>query len=417
MNRLLFFLFLFCSVLAPAQCPRLSSVMVNSCGSPEGVNEYLVVQSQDGGITNIKQLRIRYGTSTTFATSLVLNGSVTNFWVSNSTYISQLNAAINVPGCSCQAVDTALAMDVPAHKNLVILPSTVNYATYVLDNLCATSNNQIYVAFFDPTKASGTGSIAGFNNTGNFGNHQATSQLRYFDFRLIGTTVCDSLVAYDRSLLLRLNGTPGNEDGSTVTFEYNGTTTYANSGCTSPPSPLPIEWGNMQAIANKHSVVVKWESLSEKQNLGFNLWRGRHPQDLEQIAFLPSQGDSDSKQFYIFTDLSPYSGLNFYRLEQLDKEGASAFSPYLSVNLSTEQDYLSCHFNAAQKLIRIEAPKPIAGRFELLDFQGRKVWEASFLGLESHEEIRLSSLAPALYVYRFVDMSGMLYTGKLWVSD
>ena len=91
--------------------------------------------------------------------------------------------------------------------------------------------------------------------------------------------------------------------------------------------PLAVAVANFQATAQRDGIQVAWESASEIDNLGFNLYRSAEPaapQDF--LAFVPSQAPGSSQGFaYDWLDSDVASGQTYhYWLEAVDLMGSSA---------------------------------------------------------------------------------------------
>ena len=94
-------------------------------------------------------------------------------------------------------------------------------------------------------------------------------------------------------------------------------------------SPTLVELFFFEATAQDDSVVVKWETASEIDNVGFHLWRstrknGKYRRITEEL--MPAQGSAMMGAVYSYddTDVLP-SKRYFYKLEDIDINGVSTF--------------------------------------------------------------------------------------------
>ena len=74
----------------------------------------------------------------------------------------------------------------------------------------------------------------------------------------------------------------------------------------------------------------------------------------ETIAKIMGQGNSSGLTNYEYLDRHPFSGINYYRLNQVDFSGESSYSDVISVNN-----------NAPPKLYFRAFPNPSKGRLNL----------------------------------------------------
>lgn len=92
-------------------------------------------------------------------------------------------------------------------------------------------------------------------------------------------------------------------------------------------SPLPVTLGNFEATRqDETSVLIRWETLSEHDNAGFEIQRSENGTDYEILGFTDAIGNSHVKQSYQFTDAQNTRSA-YYRLKQIDMNGEFKYSP------------------------------------------------------------------------------------------
>lgn len=89
---------------------------------------------------------------------------------------------------------------------------------------------------------------------------------------------------------------------------------------------LPIELGEFKAYPLTNSVDLNWTTLSEKNNKLFEVERSGDAMNFTKIGEVAGAGNSNSHKNYKFQDLSPKNGSNYYRLKQIDNDGAFKYS-------------------------------------------------------------------------------------------
>ncbi len=149
------------------------------------------------------------------------------------------------------------------------------------------------------------------------------------DYGLIGN-VSDLRLTLVNSVV----GLPGVNGGTILNPQVNRTglteanlnNTFFLGSINSTSSPLPITLVSFTAVPENHEVKLNWETTAEVNNNYFTIQRSEdavHWQDLQQI---PGSGNTNTDSKYSATDLSPYPGLSYYRLQQTDFDGRSSFS-------------------------------------------------------------------------------------------
>lgn len=113
---------------------------------------------------------------------------------------------------------------------------------------------------------------------------------------------------------LRRNSTTDNNNNSTDFTVQNPT----------PFNTLPISLLSFKPRLNDDQTVrVDWATAMEENSSHFVVERSQNTQDFIQIAQIDAAGDSQQLKNYLYTDLQPLAGINYYRLVQVDKDGRS----------------------------------------------------------------------------------------------
>ncbi|REK51357.1 MAG: T9SS C-terminal target domain-containing protein [Bacteroidetes bacterium] len=124
----------------------------------------------------------------------------------------------------------------------------------------------------------------------------------------------------------------------------NGLTTpggMASAG--NGPSPLPVELIHFSAAkSGKEQVVCEWTTAGEINNDRFEVEAAREKDGLivfEKIGVIAGAGTISENRDYSFTDNSPLSGRNYYRLKQIDFDGSSRYSQTVIVYFSKNKNF------------------------------------------------------------------------------
>ncbi|MDZ7897832.1 MAG: T9SS type A sorting domain-containing protein [Arcicella sp.] len=87
---------------------------------------------------------------------------------------------------------------------------------------------------------------------------------------------------------------------------------------------LPVQLTYFQTeTTDNQKVNIRWETAQEINSNVFVLERSRNAIDYKTIATLEAAGESKTIKKYSFTDDSALFGTNYYRLSQVDKDGAA----------------------------------------------------------------------------------------------
>jgi streptogramin lyase len=94
-------------------------------------------------------------------------------------------------------------------------------------------------------------------------------------------------------------------------------------GCTAPPTNINLS--ALKAIPSNEKVTLKWQTETETDNTGFNIWRAEGFQKINE-EFIPALGSPVSGSEYDFVDQWVLNGKRyFYLLEDVATTGMSTF--------------------------------------------------------------------------------------------
>ena len=90
-------------------------------------------------------------------------------------------------------------------------------------------------------------------------------------------------------------------------------------------SVLPIELQRFDGFSLSEGINVQWETSAEWENNYFVLERSLDGITFEEIAYIQSLGSGNGVQNYSFLDMQAMEGTNYYRLKQIDLDGAESY--------------------------------------------------------------------------------------------
>lgn len=94
---------------------------------------------------------------------------------------------------------------------------------------------------------------------------------------------------------------------------------------------LPIELLSFNGRKNGSRVLLDWSTATETNNHFFTIERSVDGQHFDAIGRLDGAGNSAQVRNYQFTDETPHSGINYYRLRQTDFNGQTSTSSIVPV--------------------------------------------------------------------------------------
>lgn len=95
---------------------------------------------------------------------------------------------------------------------------------------------------------------------------------------------------------------------------------------------LPIEVTAFEGkLVENKKVMLNWTTFSESNNNYIGVERSRNGIQFEEIGRIQGSGSSNSVREYFFIDENPFLGINYYRLRQVDFNGAEQVHQVISV--------------------------------------------------------------------------------------
>ncbi|WP_149867102.1 T9SS type A sorting domain-containing protein [Solirubrum puertoriconensis] len=119
-------------------------------------------------------------------------------------------------------------------------------------------------------------------------------------------------------------------------------------------NPLPVELTSFAATRQGQGVQLRWQTAQEMNSAWFEVQRSTDGKHFVAIERLAAAGTSSSQRTYSWNDVAAPTGVLYYRLLQMDSDGASKYSRAVtvaSVNLHSVRIFP----NPATDVIRLDA--------------------------------------------------------------
>ncbi|NNF35053.1 MAG: BspA family leucine-rich repeat surface protein [Saprospiraceae bacterium] len=86
-------------------------------------------------------------------------------------------------------------------------------------------------------------------------------------------------------------------------------------------------------LTKDDEVLLKWETASEVNNMGFEVKRSSDCKCWDVIGYVEGYGTKDLNSHYTLVDENPSPGVNYYVLRQIDRNGDDTYSDIRSVHV------------------------------------------------------------------------------------
>ena len=156
---------------------------------------------------------------------------------------------------------------------------------------------------------------------------------------------------------------------------------------------LPVELADFQAQSNdKGQVDLSWRTLNEIDHDRFYIERSRDGLSFEEVGAVAGAEEGLTEQAYTFRDHTPFSGQNYYRLRQIDRDETATYS---RVIIAVVEWRLSLYPNPAGEQLSLAGFA--GGWVEIYDGLGRRMLGQTLLADGS---LTVAQLPPGRYLLR-----------------
>ena len=159
--------------------------------------------------------------------------------------------------------------------------------------------------------------------------------------------------------------------------------------------PLPVELLSLSATTRGNQVEIAWTTATEINNMGFEIQRMSGNNNWEAIGFVDGNYYHNGIINYNFMDVFPLEGINYYRLKQMDYDGAFEFYGPVAADVNATGESFSLKVVKKADELFVLLPGQAAGLLEVFDMQGRMVFSSFANG-----NIKLP-LAKGSYILRY----------------
>jgi hypothetical protein len=155
-----------------------------------------------------------------------------------------------------------------------------------------------------------------------------------------------------------------------VTMNIDNLTIYAPVGVTLPLKLVSFTAKLKTDLSNK--VLLEWKTVNELNTLVFEIERRTDGNTFNTIGSIGAK-NIDGVHHYVFTDEQLLSGINYYRLKQVDTDGKYTYSNIQAVNNVLPALTLKTYPNPVPKELTIVHPVAVKGAFlTITDILGRE---------------------------------------------
>lgn len=161
---------------------------------------------------------------------------------------------------------------------------------------------------------------------------------------------------------------------------------------------LPVEWLEFTAsLQNKHDALLQWKTATETDNVGFDVEISDRPDGaFTKAGFVAAEAD----RAYQFVVRNLENGLYYFRLKQIDQNGATSYSPIRSLQIGKQQSTLSVFPNPAKNELNVQLPAGAQTevKLEIINQMGQVLRSLTVADGQELLPIEMADLPAGVYV-------------------
>ncbi len=142
---------------------------------------------------------------------------------------------------------------------------------------------------------------------------------------------------------------------------------------------VPVAFIEFNAHKAGETARLTWSTAVETNNKGFDIQRSRDNLRWTSIGFVNGRGTTPDISKYTFTDDHPYSGINYYRLNQIDFDGRSRLSDTKALRFDKTKRPVTIYPNPVRDQLNVLLPTDAAIKStKIIDVTGKN-FKAKYL--------------------------------------
>lgn len=155
---------------------------------------------------------------------------------------------------------------------------------------------------------------------------------------------------------------------------------------------LPVELTRFDARPDGNNALLDWETAGEYRNAGFEVQHSTNGAVWEKKGFVPAQNDAQSPAKYTFRVADLSTGTHFFRLQQVDFDDNTSFSPVKSVVIAGLKLLASVQPSVVSDYckLNISSPGTSTVRVEIFRSDGQTTGLTWALEVENEHALQLS---------------------------
>jgi len=178
--------------------------------------------------------------------------------------------------------------------------------------------------------------------------------------------------------------------------------------CIQGSTVLPVGMSKLEgSLLPGGRASLTWQTYSEQNNAGFEVQHSADGRTFHKVGWVGTQardGNSSQALSYRFTDKDAIGAVAYYRLQQVDKDGKTAWSDVVRLGEQVKGSFgitVAPNPVSNNMVITTQGTQGDHARLTLTDITGKPVLQLPVTGVQT--AVDMSSLSQGLYLLRYTD--------------
>lgn len=184
-------------------------------------------------------------------------------------------------------------------------------------------------------------------------------------------------------------------------------------------APLPVTYSYIKAYASREGETqIEWQTTLETNFDHFEVEKSKDGRRFTAFGPRITQPATISKQFktYRASDTSPFNGVTYYRLKQVDTDGTLNYSKIIVASHDNPAKRILLSPNPVRDVLKVELGAAESGQYtiEIFDATGTKQWATEGVNhsAEFQHQVDTKHLSPGIY-FVTLKIQDQFYFNKL----
>jgi len=175
---------------------------------------------------------------------------------------------------------------------------------------------------------------------------------------------------------------------------------------------VPVELISFDGKINNKEIDLNWSTASEENNSHFEIEHSLNGRDFTYLGKVNGVGTTSEVQNYGFTDNEATTGKNYYRLRQVDLDGAFEYSSIVTVTMRADA-VIEVRPTMVTSLVQVMLEEGLTTEvaLQIVDITGRQLQTATIAKGAVQFDLEVSNLEKGAYFIQF-NVAGEIITRR-----